>query len=207
MQVLLVQRASKLVFHGGAWVFPGGHVDSADAVEGGDLETARRAAARETLEETGLVTSSAALVPFSHWTTPAGRPRRFATWFFLTRVDAAVEAVVDGSEISSHRWLSPGEALSAQRRGELELPPPTFVSLCSLAVCQSVGKALTLAEKRLPPVFVPRPRSVPDGVVSLYHGDVAYEGGPLDAPGTHHRLSMLKTGYRYETPLGDVSPA
>jgi 8-oxo-dGTP pyrophosphatase MutT (NUDIX family) len=203
LQVLLVQRASTLVFHGGAWVFPGGRVDAEDAEDGAGghvLDAARHAAVRETREETGLITSPAALVPFSHWTTPAGGPRRFATWFFVTPVQAAVEAVVDGGEIHGYRWLAPDEALSAQRRGELDLPPPTFVSLCSLATCRSIGDALALAQSRPPPVFVPRPRSVPDGLVSLYHGDVAYDGGPLDAPGPRHRLCMLKSGYRYEAP-------
>jgi 8-oxo-dGTP pyrophosphatase MutT (NUDIX family) len=30
IEVLLVQRNSRLVFHGGHWVFPGGRVDAAD---------------------------------------------------------------------------------------------------------------------------------------------------------------------------------
>ena len=29
-EMLLLQRAAKLAFHGGAWVFPGGRVDAAD---------------------------------------------------------------------------------------------------------------------------------------------------------------------------------
>ncbi len=79
-EVLLLRRSSKLAFHGGAWVFPGGRVDL-DAGESADDAGARRAAVREAHEEAGLVLDPAALVPLSHWTTPEGQPRRFATWF------------------------------------------------------------------------------------------------------------------------------
>ena len=34
IEVLLVQRNSKLVFHGGHWVFPGGRIDQGDFPEG-----------------------------------------------------------------------------------------------------------------------------------------------------------------------------
>ena len=51
LEVLLLKRNSKLVFHGGHWVFPGGRVDAADfALDGHGLEyrAALRAAVRET---------------------------------------------------------------------------------------------------------------------------------------------------------------
>lgn len=63
-QLLMVQRATTMVFAGGAAVFPGGRVDDADrelasrsAPQGTDAldeVAARIAALRETLEETGL---------------------------------------------------------------------------------------------------------------------------------------------------------
>ena len=58
LEVLLVQRNSRLVFHGGHWVFPGGRLDDEDF---GDDESRRleypaalRAAVRETREEAGI---------------------------------------------------------------------------------------------------------------------------------------------------------
>jgi hypothetical protein len=51
---------------------------------------------------------------------------------------------------------------------------------------------------REPPVFAPRPRDLDDGVVSLFPGDAAYEGGALTAAGPRHRLWMLSSSYRYE---------
>ena len=54
LEVLLVQRNSRLVFHGGHWVFPGGRLDDEDfgRNESRSLEypAALRAAVRETRE-------------------------------------------------------------------------------------------------------------------------------------------------------------
>lgn len=195
-----MQRAGELVFHGGAWVFPGGRVDDGDVLAGSPDGTARRAAVREAAEEAGLELAVDALVPTSHWTTPVGRPRRFATWFFATELTTPRDVVVDGGEIRAHRWLKPAEALSAQARGELELPPPTFVTLSVLADFASGASALAHFRAREPVVYIPAQRAVPGGVLSLYHGDVAYEGGEPEAPGPRHRLSMLEGGWRYLRP-------
>ena len=84
LETLLLHRNSKLAFHGGSWVFPGGRVDAGDYPPDapGDMEAAaRRAAVREAKEEAGLDVAEKALVYFSHWTTPSGLPKRFSTWF------------------------------------------------------------------------------------------------------------------------------
>lgn len=198
LEVLLVQRAGELAFHGGAWVFPGGRVEREDLAGGDELSGARMAGVRETREEAGLSLEPDALVPFSHWTTPEGRPRRFSTWFFLAEIAPHFEVVVDGGEIHAHRWLTPEAALVLRAEGQIDLPPPTFVSLSVLTRCARVADALALARAQEPPVFAPRPRDLDDGVVSLFPGDAAYEGGELTAAGARHRLWMLASGYRYE---------
>jgi 8-oxo-dGTP pyrophosphatase MutT (NUDIX family) len=197
-EVLLVQRASELAFHGGAWVFPGGRVEPQDAENADELLGARLASVRETREEAGLLLEASALVPFSHWTTPEGRPRRFATWFFLAQIEPELEVVVDGGEIRAHRWLTPEVALSLRAQGTIDLPPPTFVSLSALTQHTRVADVLDAARAQVAPVFVPRPRDIADGVVSLFPGDAAYDGAALDAEGARHRLWMLSSGYRYE---------
>ena len=103
LEVLLLKRNSQLAFHGGAWVFPGGRIDPADFGAGGDEGAARRAAAREAREEAGLTVDPDALVHISHWTTPEGLPKRFATWFFVGLADAT-QVRVDGGEIHEHAW-------------------------------------------------------------------------------------------------------
>jgi 8-oxo-dGTP pyrophosphatase MutT (NUDIX family) len=208
-EVLLVQRANELAFHGGAWVFPGGRVDDAD-FDGGPgqasiapraaLAVSRRAAVREAREESGLVLAPDRLLPVSHWTTPGGRPRRFATWFFAARVERASEVVIDGGEICAHRWLRALDALEAREAGELELPAPTYVTLSMLAPFASSQSWFEQLSRAEPPVYLPRPHLVNEGMISLYQGDAAYDSGELERAGQRHRLNMLESGWSYERP-------
>ena len=201
VEVLLLQRSSKLAFHGGAWVFPGGRVDPGDATAAGDeprsLAAGRLAAVRELREESNLVAEPAALQPFSRWVTPEGLPRRFDTWFFAVPAPTG-DVRVDGGEIHDHRWMTPAAALDAHCRGEIELPPPTFVTLWELRGCPDNA---ALWQSFAPPEvrqFIPNFHLVDGGGCSLYHGDAAYESGDLHRPGGRHRLWMIGTDWRYE---------
>ena len=200
VEALLLQRHTKTAFHGGAWVFPGGHIDPEDHDPGAPddmLAAARTAAVRETAEEAGLRIDPATLAYFSHWTTPLVRPRRFSTWFFVA--PAGDEGVrVDGREISAHRWLRPAAALAARHAGEIELPPPTYVSLTTLAAFESVAAALAFVHGRDPDVFFPKLEKVAGGYCSLYQDDAGYETASVHVPGARHRLWMLRDGWRYE---------
>ncbi|MEX2207604.1 MAG: NUDIX domain-containing protein [Myxococcota bacterium] len=197
IEVLLLRRNSQLAFHGGAWVFPGGRIDAEDSGAGGDEGAARRAASREASEEAGLVVDPGRLVQISHWTTPEGLPKRFATWFFLGAADAT-QVRVDGGEIHAHAWLSPAAALEARRAGEIELPPPTFVTLSTLLHRRSVADAVAAARASAPPSYLPRVVRVEGGACSLYPADAGWElRDPLCA-GPRNRLWMLESGWRYE---------
>ena len=208
LEVLLVRRTSKLAFYGGAWVFPGGRVDPEDASLEGihDDEAAlyteaaaRHAAVREAHEEAMVELAPEALVPLSHWTTPPGRPRRFATWFFVAHVPTeSVE--VDAGEIEQHRWFKASEALSARDAGEIELPPPTFVTLDWARDFGAVRDALNAARKGVSSMLAYAPRIVAqhDGAISLYEGDAGYVQRNPDAEGARHRLSMSRSGWRYD---------
>src|SRR5205809_8037210 len=94
LEVLLAKRSSKLAFHGGAWVFPGGRIDPGDyAGVPDDVDAAaRRAAVREAKEEAGVDVDPDALVHVANWTTPEISPKRFATWFFAGPVAGGTEA-------------------------------------------------------------------------------------------------------------------
>ena len=202
VEALLLRRHSELAFHGGAWVFPGGRIDDDDygAAPEDHERAARVAACREAREEAGLTLSTDALVPFAHWTTPVGPPRRFATWFFIAPVSSSQDEVgVDGAEITEHRWFSPAEALAARAAGEIDLPPPTFVSLTWLSSATSATGALEDARARQYVWFEPRLHRVDGGMMHLYAGDVAYDDIALvDRPGRRHRLWTTADGWRYE---------
>ncbi len=200
IEALLLRRNAKTAFHGGAWVFPGGHIDPEDhdpRVPDDMLAAAQQAAVREAQEEAGLSLSKADLLYFSHWTTPLVRPKRFSTWFFVAR--AGKDAVqVDGAEINAHAWMSPHKALVARQAGELDLPPPTFVSLTQLSAFGTVEAALAYVRGREPDIFFPKLEKVEDGYCSIYHGDAGYESSSVDEPGRRHRLWMRKGGWCYE---------
>ena len=198
LETLLIQRGQKLVFFGGAWAFPGGRVDDEDRTGAeDDLVAARIAAVRETHEEAGLVIAAEDLVPFSHWTTPPGPPRRFATWFFLAR--ATQDGVqVDGDETLAHRWMSPGAAIDARARGEIEIPPPTIVTLVKIQTARDVQSAIDRAHSEGVTRYEPRLKNIDGGTLSLYEGDVAYDGGDPERPGPRRRMYRVESGWRYE---------
>ena len=195
-----MQRSGRLDFHGGAWVFPGGRVDDAEAeaADGVVLAAARAAAVREVMEETSLVVAPDALVPISRWTTPVEAPKRFVTWFFLGRADDAAEVHVDGREIVASRWVRPGDAIAEHRAGRLDIPPPTFVTLLRLASARSLaghyGECLACS----PDIYEPRIVIVEKGFYSLYAGDAGFEDCDPSKTGARHRLYSTPSGWCYE---------
>jgi 8-oxo-dGTP pyrophosphatase MutT (NUDIX family) len=201
LEVLLIRRNAALAF-GGMWVFPGGRIDPRDRrpdAPDDELAAARRAAVREAAEETGLVLREQELVPFSHWTPPPQSPKRFTTWFFFAACPEGRPTVtVDGGEIHDHAWMHPQDALHRRDAGEIELSPPTWITLNRLARIESLGAALAAVRDSEPEWFATRLAEVAGNLVALYAGDVAYESGDVDAPGPRHRLLMGRDVWRYE---------
>ena len=200
-EVLLLRRNSQLAFHGGAWVFPGGRLDPEDYDGLADatdvVAAARNAAMREAREEAGVDLVADSLVAFARWVTPVELPKRFDTWFFAG-LAAHDNVCVDGGEIHEHRWMHADEALAAQRAGEIELPPPTFVTITAIAPHPTARAALAALGRDPIEVFEPRLFPIEGGAVSLYAGDAGYEDAELERPGPRHRLWMREAGWRYE---------
>ena len=199
LEVLMLRRNEKIAFHGGAWVFPGGRIDAQDGdfVAGAELEIAKRAAVRETLEETGLAVTSAVMLPFAHWTTPVELPKRFATWFFVAPLMGEHEVHIDNSEIIDYRWLTPSAALALQGAGELELPAPTYITLLGFSVMRNVDALVAHLGQAQVQHFRPRLIPIDHGRCTLYHEDAGYESLDFNAPGQRHRLIMKAGDWRY----------
>lgn len=135
LEVLLLQRNSRLVFHGGHWVFPGGRIDELDFQNlGSKLEypAALKAAVRETKEEAGIDIDESQLIHTAHWTTPPKLPRRFCTWFFICPLFDRVTVSVDNDEILDYRWISPGNAIADAEAEKWVLPRPTLTTLSDI---------------------------------------------------------------------------
>jgi 8-oxo-dGTP pyrophosphatase MutT (NUDIX family) len=199
LEVLMLRRDSAVAF-GGMWVFPGGRVDEGDRRpdDRDDEAPARRAAAREAVEECGLEVAPDELVALSHWTPPAVTPRRYATWFFLARASAG-DVVIDDGEIRDHAWLAPAEVLRRHRTGAVQLVPPTWVTLHDLAEAGDVDVALDWAANRSPvPRYETRWADLDGGAVVMWEGDAGYDSGDPSRPGPRHRLRMLGDDWTLE---------
>ena len=199
LETLMLKRNERGNF-GGMWVFPGGRVDDEDAdpdAPDDELAAARRAAAREALEEAAVVLDPATLVAVSHWRPPASVPKGFATWFFVAAGDdAAVQ--VDGAEIHDHAWLAPAEVLRRRDAGEVTLAAPTFVTLWLLAQHQTVADALDALGALAPERFHTQLGDDADGVnIASWHGDDGYQAQP-GRTGARHRITMADGAWRYE---------
>jgi 8-oxo-dGTP pyrophosphatase MutT (NUDIX family) len=134
----------------------------ADLGDGTTLGTMRVTGARETFEETGvwlgdpledaehkrrrLLAGSVSfrqllgeaaidfekLVWTSRWITPVGIPKRFDTYFFVTKVGRDVIATPEQNEAVDVVWVSPSDALSRHREGRMQMVFPTLRNLEAL---------------------------------------------------------------------------
>ena len=202
-EVLMLRKNAKIDF-GGMWVFPGGRIDPEDKSPDGDAElTARNAAAREAEEEAGIQLDPVDFVWFAHWTPPPTTPVRFATWFFAARAsDQAI--TIDDGEIKDHQWITPAGALAKHAEGEIDLVPPTWVTLYHLSRYQPVDTLLERLGARDARFYETRAVNRSDGVrVALWSGDAGYEDWDADRAGPRHRLVMPEHGFTFEHDVVD----
>lgn len=199
IETLMLRRNSKIAF-GGMWVFPGGRVDDADRSgldPGDEIAVARRAAIREAAEEAGLVLDESALVPHSHWTPPPVTPKRYLTWFFLAAAPAGAVAI-DQGEIKEHEWMAPATAIERRDAKEIELAPPTWVTLNGLLPYANVRDALEATSAAPNDFFETHIAVVGGGPVVLWQGDAGWADSRADVPGARHRLVVNESPWRYE---------
>ena len=202
-EVLMLRKNSKIAF-GGMWVFPGGRIDPEDYPPDGDRDAAaRNAAAREAAEEAGVTLDANEFIWFAHWTPPPSTPVRFATWFFAARAsDEAID--IDGGEIEDHRWIRPADALAKHAEGEIDLVPPTWVTLHHLSLYQPVDALLAALGSQDARFYETRAVKRADGVrVALWAGDAGYEHWDADRQGPRHRLVMPEQGFTFENDVVD----
>jgi 8-oxo-dGTP pyrophosphatase MutT (NUDIX family) len=126
-----------------------------DAKRAGEIEAAHRADLNDrkttflkVLTDNGLVLGLDALVPYAHWITPEGMPKRFDTWFFLAAAPPDQLGAHDGKESTDSIWLSSREALEGGENGRFKLPFPTTRNLIRLGKQASVKAALDDSQGR-----------------------------------------------------------
>ena len=197
LETLMLRKNSKLAF-GGMWVFPGGRIDDADREGAADIaDAARKAAVREAREEAALEVDPDSLAWISHWVPPPIAPKRFATWFFVAPAPTGT-VTIDGGEIHEESWMTPAVALERRDALEIELAPPTWVTLHYLGEFDSVDALMADAHAREPLFYETRMAKADGGMVAMWTGDAGYESGDPDTPGPRHRLWMSGDSWRLE---------
>ena len=98
---------------------------------------------------------------FAYWITPEERPLRFTTRFFVAPAPPEQDVLLDTRESTDFRWLSPGEALAENRRGNLPLHFPTIKLLEELSrFADSDALLASTKSKAIQPIM---PRLVVEG--------------------------------------------
>jgi 8-oxo-dGTP pyrophosphatase MutT (NUDIX family) len=207
LETLLLRRNAKLAFAAGAWVFPGGAIDQLEIQSAdNEMQAAKIAAVRETKEECGVDLAAENLVHFCNWTTPEGESRRFATWFFVVQAQiSSADIMIDDGEIHEFQWIGLQQAIDLHHAGQLNLMPPTYLSLRLIrhySVAAEACAALAVRE-----TFEVTPRICPadDQLACLYPGDAGYETLDSTIAGPRHRSTFTQQGTRYLHSGADVS--
>ena len=128
---------------------PSGSKALVEARRASEIEAAHRAdlcdskiSFLQVLANNGVVLALDELMPYAHWITPEGMPKRFDTWFFLAGAPPEQVGAHDGKESTDSIWVSPREALEGGETGRFKLPFPTTRNLIKLGKQASVKTAL-----------------------------------------------------------------
>ena len=109
----------------------------------------------EIVEGEGLELACDLLVPFAHWITPEGSPRRYDTHFFLVAAPDDQVAAHDGMEGVDSVWITPPDAIEAEESKSRTIVFPTLMQLRKLGGSGDVNGALDAA--RGAPVVTVKP--------------------------------------------------
>lgn len=162
------------------------------------VEAACRAAVRETCEEAGLRIDGSRLTVLSHWTPGPEAPKRFLTWLLFGQVDSTATVTIDNHEIVEHRWITPAAALEQHRLGQIDLLPPTWMTLHQLSGYSNLADAEAGIGSAEATHYVSHIARAGGSTVILWDGDAGYATRDSQAPGPRHRLYLETSGWRYE---------
>ncbi len=118
----------------------------ADLLDGGEVELATEL-----------------LVPFAHWITPVGPPKRFDTHFFLAPAPAEQVAAHDGREAVETVWISPQQAIAESEARRVTLVFATRMNLAKLGRSRTVAEALAAARADTIVTVCPELVEAPEG--------------------------------------------
>jgi 8-oxo-dGTP pyrophosphatase MutT (NUDIX family) len=122
---------------------------------------------------------------FAHWITPRGAPRRYDTRFFVAAAPPGQIAAHNAGETVAEVWITPEDALTRHRSGEIEIIFPTIRNLQAISRFSTSTDLLAAAARASSSVPAIEPRVVADGngMRIVLPGDPGYEEAPVPDPG------------------------
>ena len=113
----------------------------------------------------GIELATDLLVPFAHWITPVGPPKRFDTQFFLAPAPTDQLAAHDGREAVDTVWIAPQAAVAEADAKRVTLVFATRMNLFKLARSGDVAAALAAARDDTIVTVCPEVAQSPAGTV------------------------------------------
>ena len=105
------------------------------------------------------------LILFAHWVTPAIRPRRYDTYFFLAPAPVGQEARHDGREAVDSIWIAPAQAAADGAGGRIKMIFATRFNLQKLARSPTREAAFAAARADRIVTVCPEYRETPRGLM------------------------------------------
>jgi 8-oxo-dGTP pyrophosphatase MutT (NUDIX family) len=113
----------------------------------------------------GIELATDLLLPFAHWITPVGPPKRFDTHFFLAPAPVDQLAAHDGHEAVDNVWIAPRTAIAEADAKRVTLVFATRMNLLRLARSRDVAAALAAALGDTIVTVCPEVAETPNGTV------------------------------------------
>jgi hypothetical protein len=110
------------------------------------------------VRQEGLTLATELMIPYAHWITPEGLPKRFDTHFFLVAAPVGQLGAHDGSESVEGLWIRPEQALADAAARRRTLVFATQLNLKRLTRHATVAEAV--AATRATPVVTVMPRVI-----------------------------------------------
>jgi 8-oxo-dGTP pyrophosphatase MutT (NUDIX family) len=130
IEVYLSRRPNHFRYYPGAFVFPGGRVDTEDA----DI---RATARREVLEEIGVEIDVSRLLPLRNIHTSAHAGPVYHMLTFAYPVECDFNTSLNGEEVEEEIWITAREAIAS-----LELPYQIKAAVYTIASFATVAELL-----------------------------------------------------------------
>jgi hypothetical protein len=102
--------------------------------------------------------------------------------------------------------MRPADALARHRAKEVELAPPTWMTLHDLSAASDVDDALARLRAAPAHFYETHVGRHDRGMTFLWHPDSAWDGGDLDQPGPRHRITVVDGTWSLERYEDDAAP-